>query len=147
MKPKHILIVDDNLKDAELTLAAFQEHHSTTTLVMLSDGVQALDYLYRRGAFKNRPMQDPDLALFDLKMPKINGLEIIRQAKLDKNLKKIPVIIFTSSREPKDIAAGYELGVNAYVVKPISFAEFNEVIRKILGFWADVNESPNQLLA
>lgn len=147
MKPKRILVVDDNLKDAELMQAAFQEHHSATTLVMLRDGVEALDYLYRRGVFKNRPPEDPDLALFDLKMPKMNGLEIIRQAKSDVNLKKIPVIIFTSSREPKDIAASYELGVNAYVVKPISFAEFNEVIRKILGFWADVNESPSQLLA
>lgn len=147
LKPKHILVVDDSLKDCELMMAAFEEHHSDSSLIKLRDGVQALDYLYRRGIFKNRPADNPDLALFDLNMPKINGLEIIRQVKSDANLKTIPMIVFTSSREPQDITSSYELGVNAYVVKPISLSEFSEVVKKMFGFWADVNEPPSQRLA
>jgi DNA-binding response OmpR family regulator len=139
---KCILLVEDNLYDAELILAGLAENNIANKVVHVRDGEEALDYLYCRGKFTGRIDGNPVVVLLDLSLPKIGGLEVLRQVKIDEGLKIIPVVILTSSREDKDIIAGYEIGTNGYVVKPIDFHEFVDAIKQLGTFWAIVNQPP-----
>lgn len=137
-----ILLVEDDPKDVELTLTALDEYNLANEVVVASDGEQALDYLYYRGHFMRRVRENPAVLLLDLKLPKVDGLEVLRQVKSDENLKVIPVVVLTSSHEEKDMVASYTLGVNAYVVKPVDFHEFVNAIKELGVFWAVINEPP-----
>jgi len=139
---KRILLAEDNPQDVELTLTALDEHNLANEVVVVNDGAEALDYLYRRGKFSMRADNDPAVVLLDLKMPKVDGLEVLRTIKKDDNLKTIPLVILTSSREEKDLVESYKLGVNAYVVKPVNFQQFIEAVKELGAFWAVVNEPP-----
>jgi CheY-like chemotaxis protein len=137
-----ILIVEDDPRDVELTLAALEEYHLTNEVVVTRDGQEALDYLYCRGQFDTRSNENPAVMLLDLKLPKIDGLEVLQQIKSDDRLKMIPVVVLTSSHEEKDMMRSYKLGVNAYVVKPVDFHEFVNAVKELGVFWAIVNEPP-----
>ena len=137
-----ILIVEDDPKDVELTLTALEEYNLANEVVVTRDGEEALDYLYCRGNFKMRSSDNPAVLLLDLKLPKVNGLEVLQQIKSDEKLKMIPVVVLTSSREERDMVASYKLGVNAYVVKPVDFHEFVNAIKELGVFWAVINEPP-----
>ncbi len=139
---KNILLVEDNPLDAEMTLAALAEHHLANAVVLATDGEEALDYLYARGKFHDRPGGNPVVILLDLKMPKIDGLEVLRLIKADPAFKTIPVVMLTSSREEPDLARSYALGVNAYVVKPVDFTQFVAAVKQLGSFWALFNEPP-----
>jgi CheY-like chemotaxis protein len=139
---KKILLVEDDPRDVELTLAALEEHHLANKVVVVRDGEKALDYLYRRGEFKTRAGGNPILVLLDLKMPKVNGLEVLKAIKADEYLKIIPVVVLSSSRETPDLVQCYQHGVNAYVVKPVDFAEFMKAVKQLGIFWAAINEPP-----
>ena len=138
----HILIAEDNDNDLELTLAALRSHNVANEVDVVRDGAEALDYLYRRGPFAGRPPVPLALVLLDLKMPKVDGLEVLRQIKADPNLRLTPVVMLTSSREEVDLLRSYVLGVNAYVVKPVEFGQFMEAVRQLGAFWAVLNELP-----
>ena len=135
-----ILLVDDSSKDVELVLSALKKNNFANEVVIARDGVEALDYLYRRGEFQSVAGPLPIVMLLDLKMPRVDGLEVLRQVKTDERLKLIPVVMLTSSREEADLVKSYELGVNAYVVKPVGFQQFIDAIRQTGYFWAVVNE-------
>jgi CheY-like chemotaxis protein len=137
-----ILLVEDDSKDVELTLTALEEYNLANEVVVATDGEQALDYLYYRGHYMRRARENPSVILLDLKLPKVDGLEVLRQMKSDDNLKLIPVVVLTSSREEKDMVTSYKLGVNAYVVKPVDFHEFVNAIKELGVFWAVINEPP-----
>ena len=137
-----ILIAEDSNNDLELTLAALRSHRVVNEVDVVRDGSEALDYLYRRGQFASRPSGPLALVLLDLKMPKVDGLEVLRQIKSDPDLRITPVVMLTSSREEVDLLRSYQLGVNAYVVKPVAFAEFMEAVRQLGAFWAVLNELP-----
>lgn len=139
---KRILLVEDSAQDVELTLAALGEHNLANEVVVLRDGAEALDYLLRREAYAHRPAGLPVVVLLDLKMPKVDGLEVLREMKSRPDLKQIPVVMMTSSREEQDLIKSYSLGVNAYVVKPVDFQQFVESIKQLGFFWAVVNEPP-----
>jgi CheY-like chemotaxis protein len=139
---KHILLAEDNANDVELTLAALRENHVVNEVVVVRDGAEALDYLHRRNRFADRVGGNPALVLLDLKMPKVDGIEVLRQVKSAPALKTIPVVVLTSSREEQDLVRTYDLGVNAYVVKPIDFPEFMDAVKVLGGFWAVINETP-----
>ena len=139
---RRILLAEDSDQDIELTLTALDENHLTNKVDVVHDGAEALDYLYRRGAFANRPGELPVVVLLDLKMPKVDGLEVLRRMKSDPELKQIPVVMLTSSREERDLVASYALGVNAYVVKPVDFGQFIESVSRLGCFWVLVNETP-----
>jgi len=139
---KRILLAEDNARDAELTLAALEQCHLANVVDVARDGAEALDYLYSRGMFAGRPPGLPVLALLDIKMPRINGLEVLRQIKGDPQFKNLPVVMFTSSREEPDLAESYKLGVNAYVVKPMDFVQFAAAVKQVGAFWALLNELP-----
>ena len=139
---KRILLAEDSAKDVELTLAALQEHHLANEVVVVRDGAQAWDYLSRQGAHSDRPAVAPAVVLLDLKMPKMDGLEVLRRLRSDVNLRTVPVVILTSSREERDIIESYKLGVNAYVVKPVAFDEFIGAVKALGLFWAVLNEPP-----
>ena len=139
---KRILLVEDDLKDIELTLNALCEYHLVNDIVVARDGVEALDYLYRRASFAQRPEGNPVAVLLDLKMPKLDGIQVIKQMKTDAQLQSIPIVVLTSSREASDLEQAYELGVNAYVVKPVHFPEFVQAVKEIGMFWAIINEPP-----
>jgi len=139
---KKILIVDDSDFDVELTVNALQENHVANELDVARDGAEALDYLYRRGAFASRPNTLPAVVLLDLKMPKVDGLEVLKTIKSEPAFKMIPVVMLTSSREEQDLLKCYELGVNAYVVKPVDFQEFVNAVKQLGVFWALINEIP-----
>jgi CheY-like chemotaxis protein len=139
---KRILLVEDSPRDAELALDALADHHLANEVFHVRDGAEALDYLYRRDAFADRPTGEPALVLLDLKMPKVDGLEVLRQIKGDPALKMIPVVVMTSSREEQDLLNSYQLGVNAYVVKPVQFHEFVDAVKQVGGFWGVLNEPP-----
>jgi CheY-like chemotaxis protein len=139
---KRILLAEDSQKDVELTLAAMEEHHLANEVVVVSDGEEALDYLYRRGKFEGRQNGQPAVVLLDLKMPKIDGLEVLRVIKSSPELKSLPVVMLTSSKEEQDLVESYRLGVNAYVVKPVDFKEFISAVKQLGIFWALVNEAP-----
>jgi len=128
--------------DMELTLTALQDKKLANEVLVVHDGEEALNYLYRRGQFRMRAAGNPVVVLLDLKLPKVDGLEVLRQIKSDENLKTIPVVMLTSSREEQDVVKSYQLGVNAYVVKPIDFNDFVNAVKEIGLFWAVVNEPP-----
>jgi CheY-like chemotaxis protein len=142
IKLKRILLVEDNPNDVELTLEALAEHNLANSVVVTRDGEEALDYLFQRGAFAGRPAGNPAVILLDLKLPKVNGHEVLRAIRSDENLKMVPVVILTSSREEQDLIEGYRNGVNAYVVKPVDFHEFLEAMKSLGVFWAVLNEAP-----
>ena len=137
-----ILLVDDNLRDIELTLAALKRNHVANEIVVARHGGEALDFLYRRGAFQSRAAVNPVVVFLDLKMPKVDGMEVLRQIKSDPALKIIPVVMLTSSREEGDLIKSYQLGTNAYIVKPVGFEQFSDAIRELGVFWAVLNEPP-----
>lgn len=146
MELKRILLVEDSPNDIELILAALSEHRLANEVVVVRDGEEALDYLYRRGVFKLRMEGTPVVVLLDLKLPKVDGLEVLAQLKSDPELRKLPVVVLTSSREEQDLLDSYELGTNAYVVKPVDFHEFVDSIKTLGLFWAVVNQpSPGSL--
>src|SRR5271168_4582331 len=127
---RRILLVEDDPKDVELTLTALEEYNLANEVVIARDGAEALDYLYCRGNFADRPHENPAVLLLDLKLPKVDGLEVLQQIKSDDKLKMVPVVVLTSSREERDMVASYKLGVNAYVVKPVNFHEFVNAIKE-----------------
>ena len=137
-----ILMVEDDPQDVELTLTALEEYNLANEVLVVGDGSEALDYLYRRGSFQERPRGNPALLLLDLKLPKVDGLEVLQQIRADEALKLIPVVVLTSSREERDLVASYRLGVNAYVVKPVEFHQFVNAVKELGVFWALVNEPP-----
>lgn len=137
-----ILLVEDDPKDVELTLTALEEYNLANEVVVAKDGEEALDYLYSRGNFKARSNDHPAVLLLDLKLPKIDGLEVLQQIKSDEELKMIPVVVLTSSHEEKDMVTSYKLGVNAYVVKPVDFHDFVNAIKELGAFWGVINEPP-----
>jgi len=137
-----ILMVEDDPKDVELTLTALEEYNLANEVVVARDGEEALDYLYCRGNFSARSGENPAVMLLDLKLPKVDGLEVLQQIKADDKLRMIPVVVLTSSSEEKDMVASYRLGVNAYVVKPVDFHEFVNAIKELGVFWAVINEPP-----
>jgi CheY-like chemotaxis protein len=137
-----ILLVEDDPNDVELTMTALEDYHLANEVVVARDGAEALDYLYRRGAFASRRNGSPAVLLLDLKLPKVDGLEVLQQIKGDEKLRLIPVVVLTSSREERDMVASYRLGVNAYVVKPVDFHEFVNAIKELGIFWAIINEPP-----
>ncbi len=139
---KRILLVEDDRKDVELTLEALSEYNLANEVVVTRDGEEALDYLYRRGKFSTVADGNPAAILLDLKLPKINGLEVLAQIRGDEKLKKIPVIVLTSSRQEEDLKKSYDLGVNAYVVKPVDFHEFINAVKELGVFWGMINEPP-----
>jgi len=139
---KRILLVDDSPQDVEMTLEAMAEDRQDHEVITLRDGAEALDYLYRRNAFADRPAGQPAVVLLDLKMPKVDGMEVLRQLKSDPQLKLVPVVIMTSSREEQDVIGCYQLGANAYVVKPATFREFVETVKHLVAFWMMTNEPP-----
>ena len=143
MEPnKRILLVEDDPKDIELTLTALEEYNLANEVVTVRDGGEALDYLYRRGTFAERPVGQPAVILLDLKLPKLDGLQVLRQLKTDEQMRLVPMVILTSSRESRDLEECYRLGVNAYVVKPVRFTDFIEAVKQIGVFWALINEPP-----
>jgi CheY-like chemotaxis protein len=142
MKAGRILLAEDSAQDAELTLNALAEHNITNSVDLARDGAEALDYLYKRGKFAGRQGGNPVLVLLDLKMPRMDGLEVLRTVKADPQLRIIPVVILTSSREEQDVVRSYELGVNAYVVKPVEFDQFMRAVRDLGLFWLLINETP-----
>jgi CheY-like chemotaxis protein len=137
-----ILMVEDDPKDVELTLTALEEYNLANEVVVTRDGEEALDYLFCRGNFKGRTSENPAVLLLDLKLPKVDGLEVLQLIKSDEKLRLIPVVVLTSSREERDMVASYKLGVNAYVVKPVDFHEFVNAIKELGIFWAVINEPP-----
>jgi CheY-like chemotaxis protein len=139
---KRILLVEDNEKDVELVLAALGDHNLANEVIVVRDGAEALDFLFRRGEFAERQPGQPVVVLLDLKMPKVDGLEVLKQVKNDPELKRIPVVMMTSSREEQDLVKSYALGANAYVVKPVDFQQFVDSIKQIGFFWAVINEPP-----
>ena len=142
MEAKKILLVEDSRKDIDLTLAALEEHHLANEVVVARNGVEALDYFYRRGEFVERPAGHPVVVLLDLKMPKMDGLEVLRHVKADDDLRRIPIVVLTSSREEQDIVRSYDFGVNAYVVKPVAFENFIDVVKQLGLFWVITNQPP-----
>jgi len=137
-----ILIVEDDPNDVELTLTALRDYNLANEVVVTRDGQQALDYLYFRGEFQTRPIDNPAVMLLDLKLPLVDGLEVLQRVKTDDRLKMIPVVVLTSSHEEKDKVRSYKLGVNAYVVKPVDFHEFVNAVKELGIFWAVINEPP-----
>jgi len=142
---KRILLVEDSIRDAELILDALEGNKLANEIVHVRDGAEALDYLYRRGPFASRSDDHPALLLLDLKLPKVDGLEVLRQIKGDPALRMIPVVMMTSSRQEQDLLRSYELGVNAYVVKPLKFQDFVDAVKQVSAFWAVLNEVPERL--
>ena len=137
-----ILIVEDDPRDVELTLTALEDYKLANEVVVCRDGQEALDYLHSRGKFSDRVNENPAVMLLDLKLPKVDGLEVLQRIKSDERLRLIPVVVLTSSHEEKDMIRSYKLGVNAYVVKPVDFHEFVNAVRELGAFWAVVNEPP-----
>lgn len=139
---KRILLVEDNPNDAELTMEALAEHNLANDVVWVHDGEEALDFLYCRGQYADRECGELAVILLDLKLPKVDGLEVLRTIKGDRRLRLVPVVVLTSSREERDLVESYQLGVNAYVVKPVDFGEFMNAVRELGVFWALINEPP-----
>ena len=138
---KRILIVDDSPKDVELTIAALSEKNLANEIIVAEDGEEALDYLYKRGKFSHETGY-PAVILLDIKLPKINGIEVLRHIRSDPKFKLIPVIIVTSSCEERDLVESYKLGANSYVVKPVDIVQFIDAIKVLGQYWAIINQSP-----
>jgi CheY-like chemotaxis protein len=139
---KTILMADDNPKDVELTLEAMADNNLANQVIVVKDGVEALEYLRREGKYKDYKEGNPCVILLDIKMPRMDGIEVLRHIRSDKKLKRIPVLVLSSSREEKDLFDAYELGVNGYVVKPVNFQKFIDAVKQIGSFWAVLNELP-----
>jgi two-component system response regulator len=138
-----ILLVEDNMSDAELTIRALKKNNLVNKLVHLEDGQEALDFIFAEGNYSQRKIEDtPKLILLDLKMPKINGIQVLEKIKSDERTKKIPVIVLTSSKEDPDIQACYLLGVNSYVVKPVQFEKFLDTVSHLGLYWLIINQPP-----
>jgi CheY-like chemotaxis protein len=137
-----ILLVEDDPNDAKLTVMALTENHLANEIVITRDGEEALDFLYRRGAHESREAGNPIVVLLDLKLPKVDGLEVLKQVKSDPDLRTIPVVMLTSSHEERDLIRSYDLGTNAYVTKPVGFEELVESVKKVGLFWTVVNHPP-----
>jgi len=142
MKLKTILLAEDNVLDVELTLEALKENNLANHVVVVSDGVEALEYLNCEGNYKNRNTGNPAVLLLDIKMPRMNGIEVLAAIRENEKFKTIPIVMLTSSREEPDLKKCYELGANAYVVKPVDFKNFLEAVKNIGIFWAILNELP-----
>ncbi len=142
---KRILLVEDGANDVELTLSALESINLANKVDVVDDGAKALDYLHYNGMFSDRHKSNPVVIILDLKLPKVSGLEVLKEIKEDPLLKHIPVVILTSSKEDKDIITGYGLGVNAYVVKPLEYTAFVHAVRELGSFWAIINEVPNKV--
>jgi CheY-like chemotaxis protein len=140
-----ILLAEDNPKDVDLTTRALAQSNLANHLDVVSDGVEALEYLRREGAYADREPGDPAAILLDIKMPRKDGLEVLREIRGDPKLRRLPIIILTSSREEQDLIAGYDLGANAYVVKPVDFDDFIRAVKQLGVFWALVNEPPPEI--
>jgi CheY-like chemotaxis protein len=136
----YILLADDNANDLELTQRALAQYKLVNEIVVVRDGAEALDFLYRRGSFSARHEMDPMVVLLDIKMPKVDGIEVLRAMKTDARFQHIPVVMLTSSRQGPDVEECYQLGANAYVVKPVDFAQFADAVKTIGKFWAVLNE-------
>jgi len=143
---RRIMLAEDNGNDVELTVMALRENRVINDIDIVRDGAEALDYLYKRNGYADRTSANPVLVLLDLKMPKVDGIEVLRQIKSDAILKSIPVVVLTSSREEQDLVRSYDFGVNAYVVKPVDFHEFIDAVKSLGGFWAVINETPQASL-
>ncbi len=139
---KRILLAEDDAVDRKLTLRALAEHNLANGVDVARDGAEALDYLFRKGKFAERPDGHPLLVLLDIKMPKVDGLEVLRRIKADVDLRVLPVVVLTSSHEERDLVQSYRLGVNAYVVKPLEFEDFVKAVKQLAVFWALINEPP-----
>jgi CheY-like chemotaxis protein len=139
---RRILLVEDDPRDVELVLIALEEYNLANEVVVANDGEEALDYLSCRGNFQTRPLGNPAVVLLDLKLPKVNGLEVLQQIRSDEKLRMTPVVVVTSSREERDLVESYKLGVNAYVVKPVNFHEFVDAVKELGAFWGVINEPP-----
>lgn len=139
---KPILLVEDNPKDLELTLLALDKSRLANEVVTVRDGAEALDYLFRRGPYADRTLGNPAVILLDLKLPKVDGLQVLEAVKGDASLKAVPVVMLTTSREERDVVRSYALGVNAFVVKPVAFKDFLDAIQDLGVFWAVLNEPP-----
>ena len=140
---KRILIVDDSPKDIELTVSALGENHLANEIIVAEDGEEALEYLYRRGKFSEYVKGNPALILLDIKMPKMDGIEVLKIIRADENLKSIPIVMVTSSLEERDLVKSYSLGANAYVVKPIDIMQFIDAIKVLGQFWVVINKVPS----
>jgi CheY-like chemotaxis protein len=141
-KVRTILLAEDNPKDVELTLEAMADNNLANQVVVVKDGVEVLEYLRSEGAYKLRKAGNPAVILLDIKMPRMDGIEVLRIIRSDTALKKIPVVVLTSSSEEQDLITTYELGVNAYIVKPVDFKQFIDAVKQIGSFWAVLNELP-----
>jgi CheY-like chemotaxis protein len=139
---RSILLAEDNPKDVELTLEALSEYNLANNVFVVKDGVETLEYLRCEGAYASRKNVKPAVLLLDIKMPRMDGIEVLREIRNDPNLKTLPIVILTSSREEQDLITSYQLGVNAYVVKPVNFKDFIDAVRQIGIFWAVINELP-----
>ena len=143
MKNKSILLVEDNPDDVKLTLHALKECNIANKVVVVSDGVEALDYLFGTGAHAGRDLSDlPAVVLLDLKLPKIDGLEVLRRMRADSRTRRLPVVVLTSSREEQDIVASYDLGANSYIRKPVDFEQFVAAVGQLGLYWLLLNETP-----
>lgn len=141
---RKILLVDDNPKDVELTLEALEDNNLANRVLVLNDGVQAMEYLQYKGTYEKRKKENPAVILLDIKMPRMDGIEVLQKIREDDALKMIPVVMLTSSREEPDLKACYQLGVNAYVVKPVNFRDFITAVKELGVFWALINELPHE---
>jgi two-component system, response regulator len=139
-----ILLVEDSPVDAEMTVDALRQAHLANPVVHVEDGVDCLDWLYARGAFAARPEDDPVVVLLDIKMPRMNGLDVLKQMRADEHFRHLPVVVLSSSREESDLARSWDLGVNAYVIKPVDVGQFFQAVRTLGQFWAVLNQSPEQ---
>ena len=139
---KRILLVEDDPKDVELTLTGLAEYNLANEVVVARDGEEALEFLFQRGKYADRPNGNPAVMLLDLKLPKVNGFEVLEKVRADENLKMLPVVVLTSSNEERDLVRSYKLGVNAYVTKPVDFHEFVNAVKELGAFWAVINEPP-----
>ena len=143
-EPVEILLVEDNPNDMKLTLHSLERHKATNRIQTVRDGAEALDFLFRRGAYAARDGGAPKVVLLDLKLPKVDGLEVLRQVKAEPSTSKIPIVVLTSSREDVDVETSYKLGANSYIVKPVDFEKFSESIRQLGLYWLLLNEPPKR---
>ena len=142
LRSVEILLVEDNATDAELTMRALRRNNLANKVTWVKDGAEALDFIYRRGAYGQRPNDHPKLVLLDLKLPKVDGIDVLRQLKADESSRTIPVVVLTSSAEERDIVESYRLGVNSYLVKPVDFEHFGETVAKAGFYWMLMNKTP-----